>query len=616
MFKTSPLTPSSVSSPFFDNLRAAIATQMRRLWEGSSDLSPSLRLEQRFASVRWIGITVLTPTLPFFDLPTGRMWLAYGILFMATIYNLCIQILIQRRSPHLSNGYITTIGDGMLSIAMILAGGGFDTSFNYVLYTTTMAAAMRYGWSPSMIVISLYFVLDASVTIFGSGGGINGDFVLRTLFLVLTVVLASYLQDQARLAEAALANQLERARALNESSRSLSSSLELPVVMKAAVEETRCLMNADVAILHLDWNDGTPIMPVSSCEATSDAQPLLKPLTKVMEEVRKQARKDAWEDVNADNQRYVIVPVTTRSGGAGYLGVLRNDATKTFGDSDLNLLSSFVDRSALAIENASLYKTIDDRSHDLKRAYADLADAHQELLGIDEMKTNFIANVSHELRTPLTSIRSFSELLMSYAVDENTRQEFLGIINTESERLTRLINDVLDITKIEAGQVEWQMANHSLTELLTASARSFSSLVAKQGLAFNLDTPEQPVTVQVDRDRIQQVLANLLGNAVKFTREGAITLGATVSGEEVRVYVHDTGIGIAPQYHHMIFEKFHQVGDTLTDKPHGTGLGLSICKDIIEIHGGQIFVESELGQGSAFIFTLPLQHPEAEGLAT
>lgn len=612
MFRTSPLKLNHKNETSIDGLRSVLFSQIRELWEGSTELSPALRLEQRFAFVRWIGIFVLVPTLPFFDLSMQRMWTAYGILLMATVYNLWIQILIKQKSSKLHSGYITTIGDGILSISMIIAGGGFGTSFNYVLYTTTMAATMRYGWSPSMIVIGLYFALDATFSVLNGGQGINGDFVLRTLFLVLTVVLASYLQEQARLAEAALAQQLERASALNESSRSLSSSLELQVVMKVAVDEAYRLMNAKAAMLQLDWNDNSPTMYVSSTGSSQDsasAQTLLGSLASVMKGLRRDPeREEIWTGMDSNNHPYQIVSVTTRSGGAGYVGVLRASSDEKFSDSDLNLLCSFADRAALAIENGSLYKTIDDRSHDLKRAYAELADAHQELLGIDEMKTNFIANVSHELRTPLTSIRSFSELLMSYAIDEATRQEFLGIINTESERLTRLINDVLDITKIEAGQVEWQMAEHTLGDLLHTSARNFSSLISKQGLMFNLSIPDEPVTVSVDRDRILQVLANLLGNAIKFTKAGEIELSASISDGEALVFVRDTGVGISPQYHQMIFEKFHQVGDTLTDKPHGTGLGLSICKDIIEIHGGQIRVESELGAGSTFVFSLPLAH--------
>lgn len=221
------------------------------------------------------------------------------------------------------------------------------------------------------------------------------------------------------------------------------------------------------------------------------------------------------------------------------------------------------------------------------------------------MKTNFIANVSHELRTPLTSIRSFSEILLSFGVDEVTEREFLGIINAESERLTRLINDVLDITKIEAGQVEWHIEPVPLAEILRAGARTFAPLVEEKGLRFRLVPPSGSVTVNADADRVQQVLANLIGNAIKFTETGEIVLSAELIDGYAHILVRDTGVGIDPANHERIFEKFHQVGDTLTEKPTGTGLGLCICRDIVTQHGGHIWVESERGRGSTFRFSLP-----------
>jgi signal transduction histidine kinase len=233
------------------------------------------------------------------------------------------------------------------------------------------------------------------------------------------------------------------------------------------------------------------------------------------------------------------------------------------------------------------------------------------LLSVDEMKTNFLANVSHELRTPLTSIRSFSELLLAYEDDPAIQKDFLQIINAESERLTRLVNDVLDITKIEAGHMDWQMATLSLPDLLRDSARTFGPLIAKGKLLFDLGIDESLPAIYGDRDRLHQVLANLLNNAMKFTRGGTITMRAETLEDEVRITVSDTGIGIAPEDQERIFEKFQQVGDTLTDKPRGTGLGLAICRDIVEHHRGRLWVESEPGLGSTFTVALPTSEPLA-----
>jgi signal transduction histidine kinase len=241
---------------------------------------------------------------------------------------------------------------------------------------------------------------------------------------------------------------------------------------------------------------------------------------------------------------------------------------------------------------------------------AALAQAHEELLRVDQAKTNFLANVSHEIRTPLSSIRSFSELLLSYEEDPAVQREFLGIINSESERLTRLLNDVLDIAKIESGRMEWHMAIVDLAELIRDSARTYVAAMEQQDLAFEQDVDPQLPPIFGDRDRLQQVLGNLLNNALKFTSRGAIRLSAHRTGDEVRIAVSDTGIGIAPENHDRIFEKFQQVGEVLTDKPKGTGLGLSICREIVEHHQGRIWVESELGHGSTFVVVLPLAPAE------
>jgi signal transduction histidine kinase len=271
---------------------------------------------------------------------------------------------------------------------------------------------------------------------------------------------------------------------------------------------------------------------------------------------------------------------------------------------DPDILASFADRIALAIENASLYRTLAHRGDDLQRAYADLASAHQELLSVDEMKTNFLANVSHELRTPLTSIRSFSELLLSYD-DPAVRQEFLNIIKVESERLTRLVNDVLDITKIESGFMEWRMAPVDLAALLRESARLFEPAMKNGDLTFEQAISPDLPPVHADADRLQQVIANLLHNAMKFTPRGVISLRAWWTGEEVRIAVADTGMGVAPEDQERIFEKFQQVGAMLTDKPSGTGLGLAICRDIIIHHHGRLWLQSQPDQGSTFTIALP-----------
>jgi signal transduction histidine kinase len=265
------------------------------------------------------------------------------------------------------------------------------------------------------------------------------------------------------------------------------------------------------------------------------------------------------------------------------------------------LLASYLRTLSLKAEGA-----LHDRLVELQRLYSDLAVAHQELLSLDEAKTNFLANVSHELRTPLTSIRAFAEILQSYPDDDETQQEFLQIITSESERLTRLVNDVLDVTKIESGEMDWRDESIDPSALLDQCARTFAPLFEHSTLKFQQAVQPCLPLIRGDHDRLQQVIHNLLNNAMKFTSAGTIGLRAGVENNELHIEVWDTGVGIALQDQERVFEKFQQVGDTLTGKPKGTGLGLTICRDIVLHHGGRMQLDSAPGEGSRFTITLPV----------
>jgi signal transduction histidine kinase len=279
------------------------------------------------------------------------------------------------------------------------------------------------------------------------------------------------------------------------------------------------------------------------------------------------------------------------------------------------LLASYLRTLSLKAESA-----LHDRLAELQRLYSDLAVAHQELLSLDEAKTNFLANVSHELRTPLTSIRAFAEILQSYPDDDETQQEFLQIISSESERLTRLVNDVLDVTKIESGEMDWRDESIDPSALLEQCARTFAPLFEHSSLQFEQAVQPCLPLIRGDHDRLQQVIHNLLTNAMKFTSAGTIGLRAGIDGHELVIEVWDTGVGIAMEDHERVFEKFQQVGDTLTGKPKGTGLGLTICRDIVAHHGGRLQLNSEPGEGSRFTIALPIaarlaDDPRAQRLA-
>lgn len=251
---------------------------------------------------------------------------------------------------------------------------------------------------------------------------------------------------------------------------------------------------------------------------------------------------------------------------------------------------------------------------------AELEKANEELKQLDQLKSDFLSTVSHELRTPMTSIVGFAKLakkklndiiLPQAAADAAAARAAaqvkgnIDIIVHESERLTLLINDVLDSAKLDADKVEWQNIPLAPARLVERAIAVTAALAEQKGLALSAEAAPDLPPISGDENRLLQVLINLISNAVKFTQEGHIRLHATRKENHIVFTVEDTGSGIAPENQGEVFEKFRQIGNTLTDKPQGTGLGLSICKQIVKHHGGEIWLESEPGRGSTFYFSIP-----------
>ncbi len=255
-------------------------------------------------------------------------------------------------------------------------------------------------------------------------------------------------------------------------------------------------------------------------------------------------------------------------------------------------------------------RELEQKSQELTRATAELREANAQLRELDRLKDDFISTVTHELRTPLTSIRAFSEMLQDDPrMDLADRTRFLSIIVSETERLTRLINQILDLAKLESGRADWTTVEVDLGQVIHEACESLSQLYKEKGVALTLEMAEPLPQVMADRDRLMQVMINLLSNAVKFVPQtvGQVKVGAGATASDVRVAVVDNGPGIRTEDRETIFEKFRQGGDVLTDKPQGTGLGLPISRQIIEYFGGRLWLEAPVaGGGAHFVFTLPL----------
>jgi signal transduction histidine kinase/CheY-like chemotaxis protein len=321
-----------------------------------------------------------------------------------------------------------------------------------------------------------------------------------------------------------------------------------------------------------------------------------------------------------DAASYLGVPIPVGEEIIGVLSVQSTEYENRFNENDLRLLTTIASSVGVALRNATLFEEV-------KKAQMEAEQASKAAEQANEAKSAFLSTVSHELRTPLTSVLGFAKIIRkrldekifpvvnkSDAKIEKTISQIsenLQVVISEGERLTHLINDVLDLAKIEAGKMEWNQEPVFLPEVAERAIAATTSLFDQKSLQLikNID-PDLP-EITGDKDKLIQVMINLLSNAVKFTDDGSVTCSVFKEKDELIVSISDTGIGIAPEDYAAVFEQFKQVGgDTLTDKPKGTGLGLPICKEIVEHHGGRIWLDSVQGKGSTFSFAIPVSIAE------
>jgi signal transduction histidine kinase len=280
------------------------------------------------------------------------------------------------------------------------------------------------------------------------------------------------------------------------------------------------------------------------------------------------------------------------------LVIVGKNAPGYFPDKQVALLQIFADQAVIAIENVRLFKEIEDKSRQLEVA--------------SQHKSEFLANMSHELRTPLNAVIGFSEVLLQQMFGElNTKQdEYLKDIYASGQHLLSLINDILDLSKIEAGRMELELTDFHLPQAIDNALMLVRERAGRRAIALESTVDERVGEIRADERKIRQVVLNLLSNAIKFTPEGGrIEVAAVPRDEVVEVSVSDTGIGIASEDQEAVFEEFRQVG-TAAKKVEGTGLGLALSRKFVELHGGRIWVQSQVGIGSTFTFTIPVRRRE------
>jgi signal transduction histidine kinase len=291
----------------------------------------------------------------------------------------------------------------------------------------------------------------------------------------------------------------------------------------------------------------------------------------------------------------LFVPMRKDDGVLGVIAV-NHSRPGAFTDARVELLKTFADQAVIAIENVRLFTELQERTSQLQ-----VANRH---------KDEFLANMSHELRTPLNAIIGFSEVMLERMFGELTdkQDEYLNDILSSGRHLLSLINDILDLSKIEAGRMELDLEDFHLPVAIDNALTLVHERAARRGLTLTQHVDEQLGTFRGDERKIKQVLLNLLSNAIKFTPEGGtVEVRAQLKGEVVQIAVTDTGVGIAPADQELVFEEFRQAGTDVAKKHEGTGLGLALARRFVELHGGNLWLESEVGVGSTFTFELPVR---------
>jgi signal transduction histidine kinase len=431
-------------------------------------------------------------------------------------------------------------------------------------------------------------------------------FADQAVIAIENVRLLQELQDRTR----ELQLSLEEVRALSDVSRAVSSSLNLQEVLDTVARYAVNLSNSDGCGV-FEYNQNRRSFDVVAShnlgsEFLASVQRTTVDLSKTT--IGRAAESD-WPIQVPDMADAYDHPFREFSLKAGFRSVLtvpmKSDhvvrgivllrrSPGQFDSRVTNLLSALASQSQIAIENARLFRETEDKGRQIEAA-----NCH---------KSEFLANMSHELRTPLNAIIGFSEVLLdpSLKVTEEEQSQFLMDVLSSGKHLLGLINEMLDLAKIEAGKMELQIEPAVLSDIFESVQNTMRPLATQKTINLRIESVTVPEPFPMDRARVKQVLLNLVGNAIKFTPEGGwVWVRAHYENRTVRVEVGDTGTGIAAQDQERIFLEFQQAGSD-AGKPQGTGLGLALAKKFVEMHGGDIWVESAVGKGSRFFFTIPI----------
>jgi signal transduction histidine kinase len=411
----------------------------------------------------------------------------------------------------------------------------------------------------------------------------------------------------------ALTKSVNQLTALGEVGQAISSTLDLETVLKTIVLRAVQLTGLDAGAIY-EYDAATEQFHLVAAENMPEVMVEVlrsKPIRKgegavggtavarepiQVPDTQDESYKGRLRDlvIRTGRRALLAVPLMHEEHIVGALAVHRN-TPGPFAPEVVDLLKTFATQSALAIQNARLFREIAEKGKQLEVA------SHH--------KSQFLASMSHELRTPLNAILGFNEMMLDGLCGEVPAgfKDPLDETQKSGKHLLRLINNVLDLAKIEAGRMELALADYSVHDTVESVRSTLRPLAAEKGLEFLANVPADIPLAYGDAGRITQCLMNLAGNSLKFTKEGRVEISVQQQNGQLRYCVADTGIGIPPESIGSLFTEFKQTDATIASEYGGTGLGLSITKKFIEMHGGRIWVESEIGKGSAFIFEIPLK---------
>jgi signal transduction histidine kinase len=394
---------------------------------------------------------------------------------------------------------------------------------------------------------------------------------------------------------------LRRYERVIELSRRLNTVLELPPLLQRIIEAARELTESEASsILLVDRSSGDLFFEAATGAKSEEIQRVVVPMDdSIAGWVVKHGENLVIADAQQDERHFqqsdaetafvthslLAVPLIVKGTTIGVLEALNKAHGETFDEDDVNLLSTLAAQAAVAIENVRLFQ-----------------------------QSDFISEMVHELRTPLTAILAYADMLLGTAVSAEQRTEFLKTIRSEAERLSNLTNEFLDLARLSSGRATIVRTEINLSNVVHTAVNVVRPQAIERGVRISVRAPEDLPPVRGDEKRLHQVVLNLMSNAVKYNKpDGSITVTAGLDEEHqdyARVTVKDTGRGISKENMEHLFEKFFRVADS-EGYAQGTGLGLSIAKQIVEVHGGQITVESKLGVGTTFSFTIPVIKPDS-----